>query len=197
MQRVFAWIQGMAESLGGPGLLVLAFLDSSFLSFPQVPDFLVVILTIQHRERMLYYALMTTIGSIAGSYALYLVGRRGGEAFLQRRVKQRTIDRATSLFRRYGVLAIVVPSLLPPPTPFKVFVLAAGVAQVRTFDFLVALSIGRSVRYFGQGFLAVWYGEQAKVFLSEHAGTIGIWFAAGLLAGGILFFVWKKHRRPA
>ncbi|CAN5840414.1 hypothetical protein BH24ACI4_BH24ACI4_19750 [soil metagenome] len=197
MQRVFAWIQGMAESLGGPGLLILAFLDSSFLSFPQVPDFLVVVLTIQHRERMLYYALMTTIGSVAGSYALYLVGRRGGEAFLQKRVEQRTIDRATSLFRRYGVLAIIVPSLLPPPTPFKVFVLAAGVARVRTFDFLAALAIGRSIRYFGQGLLAVWYGEQARVFLSDHGSTIGLWFAVTLLAGGILFFVWKRRRRPA
>lgn len=197
MERALAWIQGMALSLGGPGLLVLAFLDSSFLSFPQVPDVLVVLLTIRHRERMLYYALMTTAGSVGGSYALYLAGRRGGEAFLRKRVQQRNIDRATGLFRRYGMLAILVPSLLPPPTPFKVFVLAAGVARVRTLDFLLALTIGRTIRYFGQGFLALWYGEQALAFIRDHASSIGIWFAVTLLAGGILFVVWKKHRRPA
>ena len=197
MQRTLAWIQGMAESLGGPGLFVLAFLDSSFMSFPQVNDLLVVLLTIQHKERMVYYALLTTLGSVAGCYALYSVGRRGGEAFLKERFAQRHIDRAIELFRRYGMLAILVPSLLPPPTPFKAFVLAAGIARVRAFDFVVAVAIGRSIRYFGQGLLAVLYGEAALAFLREHAQTVGVWLGTAILAGGVLFVMWKRRHRTA
>lgn len=197
MQRVLTVIQGFAESLGGPGLFILAFLDSSFLSFPQVADALVVLLTIRHNERMLVYATLTTLGSVAGCYALFVAGRRGGEAFLQKRFKQRSIDRAMNMFRRYGMLAVLVPSLLPPPTPFKAFVLAAGVARVSTFDFLVAVTIGRSIRYFGQGFLALWYGERALQFLSENAQTIGLWLGVAMLCGGAAFLWWRKRMAGA
>lgn len=194
MQRFLAWVQGFSESLGGPGLFILAFLDSSFLSFPQVVDVLVVLLTVQHKERVLYYALLAMLGSIAGCYALYRVGRRGGEAFLAKRFDQRHIDRAMDLFRRYGVLAVLVPSLLPPPTPFKAFVLAAGVARVRTFDFLLAVAIGRFIRYFGQGLLAVWYGDRAVLFLRTHAQAVGLWLALAILVGGAAFVWWRRRR---
>src|SRR5688572_33014711 len=89
MRRLLAWIQGFAESLGGSGLFIIAFLDSSFLSFPEVSDALIVLLTVQHPERMVFYALTTTIGSVAGCYALYSVGRRGGEGFLRKRFHER------------------------------------------------------------------------------------------------------------
>jgi membrane protein YqaA with SNARE-associated domain len=193
MPRVVAWIQGFAESLGGPGLFIIAFLDSSFLSFPEVCDALIVLLTIRHGERMPYYALVTTLGSIAGCYALYTVGRKGGEAFLRRRFKAGHVDRAMAVFRRYGMLAIIVPSLLPPPMPFKIFVLASGVARVRPFEFLLAVSIGRGIRYFGEGLLALWYGERALTFLRENAHTVGLWLGIAFLAGGLAFVWWKKR----
>ena len=197
MQRVLAWVQGFAESLGGPGLFILASLDSSFMSFPQVVDILVVLLTVRHKERMLYYALLATLGSIGGCYALYAVGRRGGESLLKRRMDQRHIDRAMGLFRRYGMLAVLVPSLLPPPTPFKAFVLAAGVARVRVFDFLLAVAIGRAIRYFGQGLLAVWYGERAVVFVRANAHTVGLWLGILILIGGAAFVWWRRRARAA
>lgn len=193
MHRFVAWIQEFAESLGGPGLFVIAFLDSSFLSFPEVCDALIVLLTVHHEERMLYYALVTTLGSIAGCYALYTVGRTGGEAFLRRRFKGRHVDRAMEVFRRYGMLAIIVPSLLPPPMPFKIFVLAAGVSRLGRPQFLTAVGIGRGVRYFGEGFLALWYGEQALTFIRENAHTIGLWLGIAVLVGG-LAFVWFRKR---
>src|SRR5262245_27319037 len=102
MAVIVEWIKGFAISLGGPGLFVIAFLDSSFLSFPEVNDLLIIYLTTQHEERMLYYALMTTLGSIAGCLALYTVARKGGEAFLKKRFKPAYIERATATFRRYG-----------------------------------------------------------------------------------------------
>jgi membrane protein YqaA with SNARE-associated domain len=194
MHRLLAWVQGFAESLGGPGLFIIAFLDSSFLSFPEVCDALVVLLTVQNKERMLYYALVTTLGSISGCFALYSLGRRGGEAFIRKRFHARHVDRAMEIFRRYGMLAIIVPSLLPPPMPFKIFVLAAGVAGVRRIDFLLAVFVGRGLRYFGEGFLALWYGEQALTFLQENAHTVGLVLGLAVLAGGVAFIWWKKRR---
>ncbi|MGH9371247.1 MAG: YqaA family protein [Vicinamibacterales bacterium] len=193
MQRLVAWVQGFAESLGGPGLFIIAFLDSSFLSFPEVCDALIVLLTVRNEERMLYYALVTTLGSIAGCYALYTVGRKGGEAFLRKRFQPGHVDRAMAIFRRYGILAILVPSLLPPPMPFKIFVLAAGVARVRTFDFLLAVTIGRGLRYFGEGFLALWYGERAITFLRQNAHTVGLWLGIAILCGGVAVVLWRRR----
>src|SRR3954468_2448812 len=143
MRRLLAWIQGFAESLGGNGLFIIAFLDSSFLSFPEVCDALIVLLSVQHPQRMVFYALVTTAGSVAGCFALYTVGQKGGEAFLRKRFKARHVDRAMALFRRHGMLSILVPSLLPPPMPFKIFVLAAGVSGMTRVDFLVAAGLGR------------------------------------------------------
>jgi membrane protein YqaA with SNARE-associated domain len=194
MERLLSWVQGFALSLGGPGLFILSFLDSSFLSFPEVCDVLIVWLTVQHKERMLFYALMCTAGSVAGCLALYALGRRGGEAFLKRRFKAGHVERAMAGFRKYGLLAVIVPSLLPPPMPFKVFVLAAGVAKVRYIDFLAAVSIGRGIRYFGEGFLALWYGEQAIGFLRENARVAGLVTAGLILAAAIGWLWWRRQR---
>jgi membrane protein YqaA with SNARE-associated domain len=194
MTRLVEWIQGFALSLGGPGLFLIAFLDSSFLSFPEVNDLLIIWLTTQHPERMVYYALMTTMGSIAGCLALYTLARKGGEKFLRKRVHERHVDRAMELFQRYGLLAILIPSILPPPAPFKIFVLAAGVARVKVWHFITAIAIGRGTRYFGEGLLAVWYGEAAAVFLKENAATVAIAVAAAVLAGTLIYIFWQKRR---
>lgn len=194
MAEIVAWIKGFAVSLGGPGLFIIAFLDSSFLSFPEVNDILIILLTTQHKERMPYYALMTTLGSICGCLALYALARRGGEAFLRKRFKASYVDAALERFRRYGLLAILIPSILPPPTPFKIFVLAAGVAKVRPLDFIVAIAIGRGVRYFGEGLLAIYFGDQAGQFLHDHALEVGLTVAGlAIVAGGGWFF-WQRRR---
>ena len=194
MTRVVEWIQGFALSLGGPGLFLIAFLDSSFLSFPEVNDLLIIWLTTQHPERMVYYALMTTLGSISGCLALYTLARKGGEKFLRKRVHERHVDHAMELFQRYGLLAILIPSILPPPAPFKIFVLAAGVARVKLWHFITAIAIGRGTRYFGEGLLAVWYGEAAGAFLQENATTVALTVAVAVLAGAVIYIFWQKRR---
>jgi membrane protein YqaA with SNARE-associated domain len=196
MHRLVAWVQASAVALGGPGLFIIAFLDSSFLSFPEVVDLLIIWLVTAHKERMLYYALLPTLGSVAGCFALYMVGRKGGEAFLRRRLSDSHVDRALGVFRKYGLLAVAVPSLLPPPVPFKPFVLAAGVAGVRPFDFLVAVGIGRGIRYFGEALLAVWYGERAAQFLRDNARTVSLVFAILVLVGGVLWIWYNRRRHP-
>jgi membrane protein YqaA with SNARE-associated domain len=194
MTRVVEWVQGVALSLGGPGLFIIAFLDSSFLSFPEVNDLLIIWLTTQHPHRMPYYALMTTLGSMSGCLALYTLARKGGEKFLRKRFHERHVDRAMQIFRRYGLFAILIPSILPPPAPFKIFVLAAGVAQVKLWHFLLAIAIGRGTRYFGEGLLAVWYGEAAIGFLQENAKTVAVAAAAAVLAGVLIYAFWQKRR---
>jgi membrane protein YqaA with SNARE-associated domain len=195
VRRILDWVMGVAEALGGPGLFFLAFLDSSFLSFPEVVDVLMVGLVARYPERMLLYAALPTIGSVAGCYALYVFARRGGEAFVRRRLHERHVDRAFAIFRKYGMLAIVLPSIMPPPVPFKIFVLAAGASGMQRRDFLIAVSIGRGVRFFGEALLAAWYGPavltRIETFAQGHKWSVILGFAALMLIGGI--WIWWKR----
>ena len=184
---------GIAETMGGSGLFIISFLDSSFLSFPEVVDVLMMGLAAKYPERMLWYATLPTLGSVLGSYVLYHLARRGGEAFLRKRMDDRHVERAFRLFRKYGLLAVAVPSILPPPVPFKIFVLTAGAARVRRRDFLIAITIGRGVRYFGEALLAAWYGQRAITFLHEHGVAVAFWVGGLLLAAGLVY-IWLSRR---
>lgn len=195
MAGIFEAIKSFALGLGGPGLALLAFLDSSFLSFPEANDLLIVAAVVGNPAGWWYYALMTTIGSIAGCYALYLVGRRGGEAFLRKRFSAGTLDRGLAMYQRWGLLAVIVPSILPPPTPFKIFVLLAGVAKVRPITFLCAVAIGRGLRYGGEAWLAYVYGQQAMTFITENAPIVGLVLASLLVAGAVVFVLWRRRQR--
>ena len=192
MSRVLAWLQGAGEALGGPGLFLIAFLDSSFLSFPNVVDLLVIADVARHEARWVYYALMPTIGSVAGCYVLYEFARRGGSRFLRKRVHARHIERAMAIFQKYGLLGVLIPSILPPPVPFKVFVLAAGVARVRPVEFIVAVALGRGIRYFGEAILALFYGDRAAEYLIAHSREASLVIAAGVV---LLAAVWVIRRR--
>ena len=194
MRRFLEWVTGLAEMLGGTGLFMVAFLDSSFLSFPEVVDILLMGLTARYPERLLYYATLPTLGSIAGCYVLYSMARRGGEAFLRKRLHDRHVDRYLGIFRKYGLFAVAIPSILPPPVPFKVFVLAAGAAGVRRTDFLIAVAIGRGVRYFGEAALAAWYGPAAIDFLHENARAFTIGLVAFIGAAALAWFWWNRRR---
>jgi membrane protein YqaA with SNARE-associated domain len=187
-------LQAWAAQLGGLGLFVIAALDSSFLSFPQVNDLLIIILSTRNPERMPYYAGMTTLGSLIGCFMLYGVARRGGEALLRKRLKGRHVDRALHLYQKYGLLAVVVPALLPPPVPFKVFVLMAGAAAVSPLRFGIAIVIGRGIRYFGQGYLAVLYGERAADFMKEYGAQIGIGLAVVAVVAGIIVMRLRRKK---
>lgn len=179
-------IQDWAGELGGVGLFVIALLDSSFLSFPQVNDILIILLSTTHPSRMPYYAAMTTLGSLVGCFMLYAVARRGGDAFLRKRMTGPFVDRALTLYQKYGLMAVIVPALLPPPVPFKLFVLLAGAAAVSPVRFGLAVLIGRGIRYFGQGYLAVLYGERAADFMKHYGAQIGIGLAIAAVAAAVI-----------
>ena len=196
MARFTAAIEAFALSIGGPGLFIIAFLDSSFLSFPEVNDLLIVLLVIKHPERVVFYATMSTLGSIAGCLALYFVGRKGGDALVRKRFKGGTVERAADLMRNYGAMALIVPALLPPPAPFKIFVLMGGVANIPLQTFIWAIGLGRGVRYFGEGILAVLYGQRALDYIHENGRLVGLVLGLLVLAGGAGYYLWKRRSQP-
>lgn len=191
MARITAWLETFALSIGGPGLFIIAFLDSSFLSFPEINDLLIVLMVIRHPDRMIYYASMATLGSIAGCLALYFVGRKGGQALVRKRFSGGNLEWGMNIMRKYGAMALLVPALLPPPAPFKIFVLLAGVASIPLRTFVIAIAVGRGVRYFGEGILAVLWGEQAMAFIHENGRTVAIALGVAALIGGVAYMIWK------
>jgi membrane protein YqaA with SNARE-associated domain len=161
------WLQAAVASSGGLGLFLVAFLDSTFLPFPSVNDLLLMDLSILAPSRMLYYASMSTLGSVIGCVLLYAIARKGEEAAFHERAGKRAAG-VRHWIERYGFLSLLVAALLPPPTPFKFFVIAAGALGMELRPLVVALVIARSLRFYGEGYFAVRYGQRAIQLLSQH-----------------------------
>ena len=195
LRRFLEFIEPFAVGLGGPGLALLAFLDSSFLSFPEVPDFFVIWFVTRNPAWWPYYTFMATLGSTLGCYALYAVARKGGEAFVRRRFRQSTFERSLATVRRYGLLAVIVPSLLPPPAPFKIFVVLAGLAGIPPGPFTLAVILGRGFRYGIEALLAYHYGEAALRFVNENIKPLSIWLAVSVAVFGVGMIVWRRVRK--
>jgi membrane protein YqaA with SNARE-associated domain len=194
MKRFAAWIQAYAVAWGGPGLFVIGYFDSSFLSFPEVNDLLVMGMAMSHPPRLLYYSLMATLGSVVGCLTLYYIARAGGEAFVRKRFKEHHVDRGLVLAQKYGLLVVMIPALMPPPMPFKIFILIAGVAEIPVLQFTAAVFTARFIRYFGEGLLAVWYGQAAFAFMRANAGRIGLALAALALVIGVIVMLLRRRR---
>ena len=152
-------------------------------------------MVIEHPERWLWYGSMATIGSMAGCYVLYDLARRGGEAFLRKRLSERHVTRGMQVFARYGTLALIVPSITPPPMPFKPFVLMAGVAGMPRARFLGAITIGRGLRYIGEALLAVLYGQAVLTYIHQNAGRVTLYAAGLVLAAGAAYYGYRALSR--
>lgn len=183
---MFSWLNTcknkiivFATALGGPGLLLISFLDSSVLTFPIINDLLLINLSIQQPSRMPLYAFLAAFGSVAGCLVLYFIARRGGEALFRKRAGTRA-GAIKNWVEKNGFGGMLVAALLPPPTPFKIIVFAAGVFEMPLFSYMSAIALARCIRYFGMGYLAVKFGHQAMPFIAQH--KIGI-------AIGLVFFV--------
>jgi membrane protein YqaA with SNARE-associated domain len=190
-------IYAVALGLGGPGLFAVAFLDSSFISLPQINDLLVVLMVTRDKAWMPYYATMATLGSVAGCYVIYRLAEKGGEAFLRKRLKEGHIDRALAMYKKHGLLALIVPGLLPPPAPFKLFVLAAGLADVKRSRFLLGVAVSRGARYFALGLLSIYYGDAAMELMRTRGRDVALGLVAVIVAGAIAFWLIQRRRGPA
>jgi membrane protein YqaA with SNARE-associated domain len=162
-----------AGALGAPGLFLISFLDSSVLTFPVINDLLLIELSIQKPSQMPLYAAMAMIGSVLGCVLLYFIAKKGGEAFFRKKAG----DRAQAIHgwvEKNGFGGMLAAALLPPPTPFKIFVFAAGVFEVPLSSFVTAIGLARAIRYFGIGYLAIRFGEQAMPFIAQHKIQVAI-----------------------
>jgi len=186
-------IVAFAGGLGAPGLFLISFLDSSVLTFPVVNDLLLIELSIHHPAKMPLYAGMAMLGSVLGCVLLFYIAEKGGEALFHKHAG----DRAPAIRNwvvKNGFGGILIAALLPPPTPFKVFVVAAGVFEVPLASFASAIALARLVRYFGIGYLAIRYGREAMPYLVHHKSTVTAFLILVALVSYLLSRVILRHR---
>jgi membrane protein YqaA with SNARE-associated domain len=193
MGKIVGRIRGFALALGAPGLFLVAFLDSSVLPLPGITDILLVVMVTRNPVAMLWYVVTTIAGSVAGCLVLHYLGRKGGEAFVQKRFTGDKIERAMRALQRNGVMAVLIPCLLPPPAPFKIFILLAGVVGISAVRLATAIAIGRGVRYLTLGVLAVRYGDRAMAYVRERGTAVSIAAVALLAVGFAAFLLWRRR----
>lgn len=174
-------------TFGAFGLFALAILDSTFVPLPSSVDALMLVLSTAHPRWMPLYAFSATAGSAIGCFILYQLSRRAGSRAL-RRFSETKQKRVKELIERYDILSVLVATLLPPPFPFKLFVVSAGVFRFSLVRFMIAIVVGRAFRFLLEGFFAVRYGQDAKEILARYYPWIGL----GLVVGIVLFVVVKR-----
>lgn len=205
MHGVVVWIQtALVPTLGPLGLMVVAFFDSSFISIPEINDILVVTSSTANPHMAWLAALMATLGSLAGCTLLWWLGRRGGESFLVRRFGAEKLEKTRHAFRRWDILALAVPAVLPPPMPFKIFVISAGVFGVPCLRFMTTVALARGLRYSFWGALGAVWGQEAMAWLRTVDGWVAdrmpIFYVIGtaLLLASLWFFLrTRSERTPA
>jgi membrane protein YqaA with SNARE-associated domain len=194
--RISIWIQkigAFAGALGAPGLFLISFLDSSVLTFPVINDFILVELSIKHPARMPLYAFLAALGSVMGCVLLLFLAEKGGEALFHKHAG----DRAQAIHNwvvHNGFWGLLIAALLPPPTPFKVFVIAAGVFETPISSFTSAITIARLIRYFGIGYLAIRYGHDALPYLKQHIWTVSLVLVLAAIVSYVLSRVILRRR---
>jgi membrane protein YqaA with SNARE-associated domain len=200
LRKISRWLQhyviGAPLYVAGPMMILIGALDSSLLSLPEINDYLVVGRCIKHHSAVFYFPLFAATGSVIGCVLLYSIMRRGGQALLRRRFRPEHILRAESAYARFGLLALAVPAVLPPPLPFKIFVATAGALEYPRWRFVVTVMIARSLRYYVEGILAVYYGERFLRFLRDN-GLVVISVAAALALLALLVYLLSGRGRAA
>jgi membrane protein YqaA with SNARE-associated domain len=161
---VSGWVKATLPALGGPGVFLASFLDSSFVPLPLVTDLIVMELSIQRPLRMPYYAAMAALGSLAGCIWIYALARKAGEAYYRKK-QGHAPGRIRKWVEQYPFTSVLMPAVAPFPVPFKPFVIAQGVFRVPFVPFVLGTVVGRGALFFAEGFLAVRYGAAAKDFV--------------------------------
>ncbi len=189
------WLTRLSEYLityGAFGLFMVALLDSTFVPLPSSADALMILLSATNPSWMLLYAFMATAGSALGCWILYLISRRAGARALNR-FSEKKQARVKNWIERYDMFAVLAATLMPPPFPFKVFVVSAGVFRFSLLRFMLAIIVGRGFRFLLEGYFAVRYGAQAKEILAKYYPWIGL----GLVVAIVIFVLLRqKLKRP-
>jgi membrane protein YqaA with SNARE-associated domain len=185
----------LLQHLGIWGVFAIAFADSALLGMPV--DAIVAAYVFQDRRRLLFYVVMASLGSALGSIPLYLIGYLGGEKVLRKRISEERFQRIHRSFEQHEFWALMFPGMLPPPMPFKLFVLGAAVFEMRFRDFLAAIFAGRFVRFLTLALLTLWFGPQ----IVELTGTVFrrhfYWVLAAVALGVLIWLMLRRKKRIA
>ena len=187
---------GHVLALYGGGLLVISFLDSSFIPFPGINDLALIVLASQHPARAPFYALLSTLGSLLGCYVMYGIARGGGRLAGGRSAPNKG-NRARHWLERNDFVAMLAMCLIPPPAPLKIFVIAAGALRMNALRFGAALLVGRSLRFAAEAWLGARYGAEAEAYLRRNltwASLVTILIVIGL---AFLSRWWKRRQAAA
>jgi len=179
-------------SYGPFGLFAVALLDSALIPMPGGPDAIMMLLSAARPGWVLVYVAAATMGSVAGCIILYNISRRAGRGALSR-FSEAKQARVKDLMDRYDMLSVLVASILPPPFPFKLFVISAGVFGFRLWRFAVAVAVGRAFRFLLVGYLAARFGSRAKDLLAHYYPAIGIGLAVVIVAIFLARSVFKNR----
>lgn len=180
-------------TFGAFGLFTVALLDSTFVPLPSSADALMLLLSTTHPRWMLLYAFMATAGSAIGCWILYYISRRAGSRALSKfsAAKQRRVQ---GLIERYDMLSVLVATLVPPPFPFKLFVVTAGVFRFSLTRFMIAVTVGRAFRFLLEGYFAVRYGAGAKLILAKYYPWIAVGLGVLILLVVVLRTLFKRGK---
>ena len=189
--RYSAWILGLLKVLGIWGPFVIAFADSALLGMPV--DFVVAKYVYEDHRRFLLYVALASLGSALGSIPLYIIGYLGGETVLRKRLSEERFLKIHRSFEKHEFWALMFPGMLPPPLPFKIFVLGAAVFEMRLRDFLVAIFLGRFVRFGVLSGLVLWFGPEIVGLLGAVFKRHWVWVVTAIVCGACL---WLVLRRP-
>ena len=191
LARYTAWVLGLMKVLGIGGAFVIAFADSALLGMPV--DFVVATYVHEDRRRFLLYIAMASLGSALGSIPLYIIGYLGGEKVLRKRISEERFLKIHRSFEHHEFWALMFPGMLPPPMPFKIFVLGAAVFEMRFRDFLVAIFLGRFVRFLVLSVLVLWFGPQIVGLFGGVVKQHWISILVATVAGICLWLALRKR----
>jgi membrane protein YqaA with SNARE-associated domain len=180
--------------LGGPGLILLGIADNSLIPLPGSTDIVTILLAAHHREPWAYYAFMATVGALIGGYLTYRMARKGGKETLEKKFSDKKVKKTYAIFERWGFAAVAIPAILPPPFPITPMLLAAGAMQYPTKKFLLALAVGRGIRFSILAYLGYHYGRHIVKFFAEYYWPVLIVLIA-FSAIGALYALFEYKRR--
>ena len=191
-----AYLQGLLLPFGPWGVFLIALIDASFFGVPMDPILAVFVHT--DPRRSLLYIVMGAAGSAVGSLVPYLIGYKGGEAFVVKKVGRARFDRVHGLSEKYGDLALIIPGMMPPGFPFKLFVFSAGVAEMNWAHFMLAVFTGRVLRFTVLAILTIEFGPQVIQLIGEivkRHGTIALSILLGLVVIGAIWYLMLRRKK--
>jgi membrane protein YqaA with SNARE-associated domain len=192
LARYTAWIWALLKPLGMWGVFAIAGVDSALLGMPV--DAIVATYVFQDRKRLLLYVAIASLGSALGSIPLYIIGYLGGETVLRKRISEKRFQEIHRSFERHEFWALMFPGMLPPPMPFKIFVLGAAVFEMRFTDFLAAIFAGRFVRFLVLSLLTLYFGPQIMGIAGEGFRRHFLGVALVLATVGLLLWLIMRRR---